>query len=320
MKTLITSTALVLFASAAAAQVSFSGYGRFGLGYQENPGTTALPGGGTVQNEEVRLISRFRLNIDGKAVTDSGVEFSARVRLQADDRPDINEQSGATLNGARFSAVYSGFRLDVGNVAGVFDDSDAYFGVEPGLEEFTGQYAGVDYSFLEYTSTGAGANAVAAYYQTGDFYFGASYDPDVAGGNDRWDVGLQYSFADRYSAFLAYGENETDQSLLVAALTADYDQFSVNLFLGDEDLNLAAGAPETDGLVYGVSGSYDIGAATSLLFSYGSGEGDADAESYALGFDHDLGGGVALRGAVAMQGPKNGNSDFVGDFGVYFKF
>ncbi len=320
MKTLITSTALVLFAGAAAAQVSFSGYGRFGLGYQENPGTTALPGGGTVNSEEVRLISRFRLNIDGKAVTDSGVEFSARVRLQADDNPNINEQRAAALNGARYSVEYAGFRLDVGNVSGVFDDADAYFGVEPGLEEFTGQYVGVDYDFLEYTSTGAGANAVAAFYQTGNFYFGASYDPDLAGSNDRWDVGLLYSFADRYSAYLAYGENEADQSLLVAALTADYDRFSANLFIGDEDLNLAAGAPETDGLVYGVSGSYDVGAVTSLLFSYGSGEGDADTESYALGFDHDLGGGVALRGAVAMQGPKNANSDFVGDLGVYFKF
>ena len=89
MRTLLASSALVLVAGAAAAQVSFSGYGRFGLGYEEDR-----------VSEDTALVSRFRLNIDANAVTDGGVEFSARVRLQADDSPNINEQQGATLNGA----------------------------------------------------------------------------------------------------------------------------------------------------------------------------------------------------------------------------
>ena len=308
MRTLVVSTALVLCAGAAAAQVSFSGYGRFGLGYQENRTT-----------EDVALVSRFRLNIDGKAVTDGGVEFSARVRLQADDSPSVNEQNGATLNGARFSSIYQGFRLDVGNVSGAFDDSDAYFGFEPGLEEFTGQYAGVDYEFLEYDSTGSGSNAVFASYATGPFAVGASYDPDAAGGNDRWDVGASYAF-NNYSVYAAYGENEAEQSLLVFVLGAEFDRFSGNLFIGDEDLNLAAGAPETDGMVYGASLGFDVGAATSILASYGSGDGDADTESYAIGVVHDLGGGVSLRGGIGAEGPKNGSTDVIGDFGVHFNF
>lgn len=309
MRTLLATTALTLVAGAAAAQVSFSGYGRFGLGYQEDR-----------SEEEVALISRFRLNIDAGAVTDGGVEFSARVRLQADDTPSDNEQNSAVLNGARFTTRYEGFEVSVGNVAGVFDNSGAYYGYEPGLENFTGQYAGVDYEILEYDSTGAGSNAVAAYYGIGQFYFGAAYDPDSANGNDRWELGVNYQVTDNYSAYLAYGENESDQSLLVGVLSADFSNWGVNLFVGNEDLNLAAGADETDGLVYGVSASLDVGAATQILVSYGSGEGDDDTESYAAGFVHDLGGGVSLLGGIGVDGAKSGSSDVVGDLGVLFEF
>ena len=69
-----------------------------------------------------------------------------------------------------------------------------------------------------------------------------------------------------------------------------------------------------------MSAAVEVGAATSLLFSYGSGEGDADNESYAAGVVHDLGGGVSLRGGIGVQGPKNGSSDIVGDAGVQFSF
>ena len=92
-KTLIASTILgtLVLADAAAAQVSFSGYGRFGLRYEENynnsTSTVTTPTGGTatVTDEEVALVSRFRLNIDGKAVTDGGVEFF-HLRFQRGER------------------------------------------------------------------------------------------------------------------------------------------------------------------------------------------------------------------------------------------
>ncbi|MBB95754.1 MAG: porin [Rhodobacteraceae bacterium] len=306
MRTLLASSALVLVAGAAAAQVSFSGYGRFGLGYEEDR-----------VSEDTALVSRFRLNIDANAVTDGGVEFSARVRLQADDSPNINEQQGATLNGARFSTIYQGFRLDVGNVSGAFDESGAYFGFEPGLEEFTGQYVGVDYQFLEYTSTGPGANAVAAFYEGENFQVGASYDPDAVGGNDRWDAAFTYYFPQGFSVYVGYGENEADESLLIGVVSAEFDRFAVNGFVGNEEL---AGSPANEGVVYGVSGAMDIGAATQLQVSYGSGDGDADTEAYAAGFIHDLGGGVSLRGGIGASGPKNGDSNLIADLGVRFNF
>lgn len=309
MRILLASTAMVLAAGAASAQVTFSGYGRFGIGYQEDR-----------SSEETALISRFRLNIDGNAVTDGGVKFQARVRLQADDSPDVNEQNSATLNGARYTVEYGGFQVNAGNVSGALDNSDPYFGFEPGLEEFTGQYAGVDYDFLEYDSTGAGSNAVSVVYQQDQFLVMGSYDPDSQNNNDRWDIGVQYTFAGNYTAYVGYAENEDDQNLLVGVLGAEYDQFAFNLFLGNEDLNLAATDPDTDGMVYGVSGAINVGAATQILVSYGSGEGDADTESYAAGFIHDLGGGVSLRGGIGSEGPKDGDSHVIADLGVLFNF
>ena len=337
-KTLITSTALVLLAGAAAAQVSFSGFGRFGIAYDERQTTTGAGADGilgtaddTVEDSEVALVSRFRLNIDGMATTDGGVEFSARVRLQADEVRADNEQGAAGLNGARFSVQYGGFRVDAGNVAGSFDNMPNYYGYEPGLELFTGQYVGVDYNFLAYTSTGRGANAVYASYTAGGFFFGASYDQDIVGlangagviEGDRWDIGAAYTF-NNFTGALTYGENDADQSLVVLTLAADFDRFSGTLFVGDEDMNLAAGAPDIDGTVYGLSLSFDVGAATSILASYGGGEGDSDTEEYGIGFIHDLGGGVSLRGGIGYEesgvAGVNRTDGMVGDFCVLFNF
>lgn len=322
-KTLITSTALVLLAGAAAAQVSFSGYGRFGLGYSENRTGVGAGADGvlgtaddTSEDSAVALVSRFRLNIDGMATTDGGVEFSARVRLQADDNPSQNEQTAAGLNGARFSVAYGGFRVDAGNVAGSFDNMPNYYGFEPGLEAFTGQYVGVDYDFLAYTSTGSGANAVYASYTAGGFFFGASYDQDITFGNDRWDIGAAYTF-NNFTGALSYGENDNDQSLVVLTLAADFDRFSGTAFIGDEDMGTGA---TNDGTVYGLSLSFDVGAATSILASYGSGEGDDDTEGYGIAFIHDLGGGVSLRGGIGQQSVKSADDNVVGDFGVLFNF
>ncbi|MBB95753.1 MAG: porin [Rhodobacteraceae bacterium] len=299
-KTLITSTALVLLAGAAAAQVSFSGYGRFGLGYNEG------------RAEETALVSRLRINIDANAVTDGGVEFSARVRLQADDTPGINEQAAGRLGGARFSVIYGGLRVDAGNVSGAFDNLANYYGNEPGLEAFTGQYVGVDYSFLAFDDNGrVGSNAVYANYAAGGFNFGASYDPDAVGGNDRWDIGASYAF-NNFTAAVAYGENEADQSLVVLTLGADFDRFSGTAFVGDEDLGAGA---TNDGTVYGLSLSFDVGAATSIVASYGDGEGSTDTEGYGIGFIHDLGGGVTLRGGIGSNADNT-----VGDLGVRFNF
>ncbi|UAB88431.1 porin [Ruegeria sp. SCSIO 43209] len=333
-KVLFATTALIATASVAAAEVKFSGYGRFGLGYLEDrTGTVDAIGGGEatgVETDETILVSRFRLNIDGIVETDGGVRFEGRVRLQADEDAGNGEANSAGLNGARFSVIFGGLRVDAGNVAGSFDNLANYYGNEPGLESFIGQYSGVDYDFLAYSSTGSGANAVFFQYAVGDFAFGASYDQRtfadeaVAGADtddaDRWDISATYTFGN-VTAALAYGQTSglgdaDKQSLTVLTLGAEFGDFSGTLFVADDDV----ANDDRNGTAYGLSAAYNLGAATTLTFAYGDGSADDDLQQYGIGAIYDLGGGASLRGGIGNQKRGDGDSQLRADFGAQFNF
>ncbi len=348
-KVLFATTALVATASVAAAEVRFSGYGRFGIGYLEdrtgtvgnfNTGVIVTTTSGATfttttaniqtgaETDETILVSRFRLNIDGVAETDSGVQFSARVRLQADENAGNGEQNQAGLNGARFSVIYEGLRVDAGNISGAFDNLPNYYGNEPGLENFIGQYAGVDYSFTGYSSTGPGANGVFFQYAVGDFAFGASYDQRTFGVNgskqdaDRWDMSVQYSF-ENITAALAYGQTSgldgtsiEKESLTVFTLGGEWGDFGGTLFVADDDVN----NDDLNGTAYGLSLAWNIGAATTLTAAYGGGSADDDTESYGIGAIYDLGGGASLRGGIGQTKVGEGDGRLRADFGAQFNF
>ncbi|NOC47262.1 porin [Ruegeria sp. HKCCD7559] len=347
-KVLFASTALIATAGVAAAEINFSGYGRFGIGYTEDrtatttvtgPGADGLMGtaddvsaSSTAQSDDAILVSRFRLNIDGIAETDGGVRFEGRVRLQADEDSSTGEANSAGLNGARFSVIYGGLRVDAGNVAGSFDNLANYYGNEVGLELFAGQYSGVDYSFLAYSSTGSGANAVFFQYSVGDFSFGASYDQaqvtTVAAGGaastttdaDRWDISATYTF-NNITAALAYGQTDggagSDPSLTVLTLGGEWGDFSGTLFVADDATKVAS----TDGTAWGLSAAYNLGAATTLLFTYGDGNASADLQQVAIGAIYDLGGGASLRGGLGVNDCDScADSTIKADFGAQFNF
>ena len=352
-KVLFASTALIATASVAAADVRFSGYGRFGIGYQEDRSFStsavvrSVTAGGavttttltaSVQGSDTILVSRFRLNIDANVETDGGVEFSGRVRLQADENAATGEANSAGLNGARFSVIYGGLRVDAGNVSGSFDNLANYYGNEPGLESFIGQYSGVDYSFLSYSSTGSGANAVFFQYAVGDFAFGASYDQvdtvtttigtvaggpaltTVTGSGDRWDVSATYSFGN-ITAAVAYGQTDVSgggskPSLAVLTLGGEWGDFSGTLFVADDKTRVSG----TDGTAYGLSLAYNVGAATTITAAYGDGSASNDTRQYGIGAIYDLGGGASLRGGLGRQKRGDEDGQVRADFGAQFNF
>jgi outer membrane protein OmpU len=314
-KILFASTALVATAGVAAADVTFGGYGRFGLRYAEQPaGSTA---------SDTFLESRFRLNIDGTAETDGGVQFSARVRLQADDNGAANTAGTAGLNGARFTTQYEGFRVDVGNIAGVIDNLPNYYGFEPGLTAFNGQYTGVDYAFDAYSSGGAGVNGVFAQYAFGDFAVSASFSPEETGAGEQYGISAQYSGAN-WAVALGYSENDPigagadNSDMLVLTASATFGAFTGVIFVGDESSDLDPTGANFD-TFYGLSVNYEVGAATDVIFSYGDGSATNDTQSIGLGVVQDLGGGVSLKGGIG-QNNTAGVDQMVGDLGVQFNF
>ncbi|APG48605.1 porin [Phaeobacter porticola] len=318
-KILFASTALVATAGVAAADVSFGGYGRFGIGYMEDRALNSS--NPTVDAPDTIIVSRFRLNIDASAETDAGVKFSARVRMQADENADTGEANAAGLNGARFSVEYGGLRVDVGNVAGAIDNLPNYYGNEPGLETFMGQYSGANYDFIGYSSGGAGVNGVYARYAVGDFAVAAAYDQGAPGtDSDRFDIHAAYTFGN-ITAALAYGETDNgaadDSDITVLTLGGTWGAFNGTLIVGDESIAGNVGQSDT---FYGISAAYDVSSATTINFAYGDGSGDGDTRNIGLGVIHDLGGGVSLRGGIGES--KVGNNDGVmrADFGAQFSF
>lgn len=297
-KILFATTALVATAGVAAADVNFGGYGRFGMGYNDGN-----------ENNKTYIESRFRMNIDASAESDGGVGFSARVRMQADD-DGKGEAGKAGLNGANFGITYGGLQVVVGNIAGAIDNMNGYFGAEPGLSNFVGQYSGNDFGFTGYSSTGSGVNGVFLGYEIAGLVLGASYDQDDKQ-DDVWDVAAAYTFADAYTVALGYGKNGVDEDMSVLTFEGAFGNFVGTLMVGDETVADAA----KSGMFYGLSGALSVGAATTITASYGDGEGDADTEQYGLGFIQDLGGGTSLRGGVGKDG-----DDTVADLGVRFNF
>ena len=354
-KLLLVSAGLIATASVAAAEVKFSGLGRFGIGYMEDRSQTitwhaAGPDGvhnteddvtttNSVESDDTVLVSRFRLNMDASAESDGGAVFTARVRIQADENADTGEANVTESNGANFSVTYGGLQVAVGNVGGAFDNLSNYYGNEPGLESFAGQYSGVDYSILGYSTNATGHNAVFFEYEVGNIAVSASYDQqtrvtllaspgrDAKGGiignvsktdGDRWDIGVSYTFGN-ITAAMAHGQTDADgdddPSLTVFTLGGDFGDLSGTLFIAEDNTEVEA----SDGTAYGLSAAYTVGAAT-LQFVYGDGGADDDTQWIGVGARYDLGGGASLRGGIGRQDRDSGEDRMRADFGAHFDF
>lgn len=307
-KILFATSALIATAgmAAAEAEVTFGGYGRFGLVYDE---------GATGTDKETRLEQRFRLNITATTTTDAGVKFEGRVQLETNDDSD----GGATGEGpgaAGFAVSYQGFRLDVGNVSDVFDSGDVIdiFGHGLGLTdlvETNNAFGGNGIDEEGFGEDEIERNVVKVRYAIGDFTVAASYTEDNEAEflPSYYQVGAAYSFGE-HTIGAAYGErdNATDDSYWAVNANGEFGALGYNLLIGDSDV--------VDDLVYGLSLSYDVSSATELRFASSFGGDDANDDAYGIGFRHSLGGGVSLRGGVG----QNIAGDTIADMGVRFDF
>jgi outer membrane protein OmpU len=302
-KVLFATTALVASAGMAAADVSFGGFGRFGILYVENAAN------------ETRIESRFRLNIDASATADNGLEFSARVRMQADD--NANGSAGtAGLNGARFGVAYEGLSVQVGNIGGAIAELPGVFNQSLGLSGLGFDNLAANsaskgfFNWDTYSSTGAGANGVRVGYGMGDFSFIASYsDLTNAGGVERVSLGGAYTF-NGWTASLGWQDSSLD--------TEDRVQFIVSGDLGPASVTFKAADNDGD-QKFVIGGDFEAGAATTISAFFATDEnapGAASGDSYGVGFVHDLGGGTSIRGGVVDRW----NDNVSADLGLQFNF
>ncbi|MEP2530279.1 porin [Shimia sp.] len=302
-KVLFASTALIATAGMAAADVSFGGYGRFGLVYTENA------------TQEAVLDHRFRLTVTGTTETDNGVKFEGRIRWEANDGTaplGTNSAGGASTGAAGFAVSTGGLRLDVGHVSDVFDSGDVlnWGGYGVGYTSFLEQSS--NFSSFDKKGFGAGTTTqqtVKLRYATGDFTVSGSYtldDTTIAGDNDYWQIGAGYSFGDHRVGAM-YGDDGTNGQWALG-VDGSFGDFSYAVLVGDNDV-------ESD-TMYGASGSYAISAATSIQAAVSAGGATATDTAFGIGVKHSLGGGVTLGAGVG----SNSAGNTAADAGVVFNF
>ncbi|MEM6371243.1 MAG: porin [Pseudomonadota bacterium] len=319
-KVLFATTALVASAGMAAAEVSFGGFGRFGLFYQENATGT----------NETRIEQRFRLTITGSTTSDNGLEFEGRIRFQSDYQ-STGASNTAQSSAAGFAVTSGGFRLDVGHVSNVIDSGDVvdYYGYGIGLTSFIEQsskFSNTAVGFGSSQNFSTIAPTIKLRYTAGDFTVSASVTDDAVtqsaslttgvftpgGGNSSYQIGASYSFGD-YTIGAAFGSSETaggtgpDNDEWIINFAGEVGALGFSVIIGDSDA-------QTD-TSYGFSVKYDIGAATEIRFAFSDSGAPGNSDAYGIGFRHSLGGGVSLRGGI---GDNSGIT--TADLGVIFDF
>ncbi|WP_158659296.1 porin [Paracoccus denitrificans] len=319
-KALIASTALLLTAGVAAADVKISGYGRTGVIYYENNAAQDAAG-----LNESRVVSRLRMNIDASSSTDSGVDFGARFRLQWDQGSDDGQ---AQTNAGKLWVSAQGFTVEVGNVDTAFDSNGLIYETELGSYDRSVGFSDVAGAFFAYDSNGYVADQVdrvgiRALYTLGDLKLQASYvDPDQSGLNEvleeefgfsvdyTWNERLELSAA---AAFNGAGIDGNDIYFLGARYAVlDNARIGLNFVdAGDEEDGF-------DGKTIALYGDYTLADGRTNLEAYIA-NNDRDSNetdnAFGIGVNYDLGG---ARLGASLQ--RDYAENVTADFGVRFEF
>ena len=297
-KVLFGTTALVLSAGVAAADVTLNGNGRMGV----------IDGFG---DSDLTFTSRIRFNFAASGETDGGLSFGGS--LASDDSGDAGDSGTIFIEGAfgklTMGDVDGGAKAAVGHVSGV------------GLTGLG------DLNEMTYIANVGQDTPGALYeYSTGDLTFYVSADQPnqtvvlveddpatpadetvIGDTGDAYAVGLSYGFGN-YTVALGYEDNDDfDDGHIIGGVTAGFGDATVKVVYGD-----AGDAGDQ----MSISLDYVFGATTVTAF-YADDEELGGAEGYGIGASYDLGGGASLKGGYAQN--ESSDEDAF-DFGISMSF
>lgn len=207
-KALIASTALILTAGAAAADVTISGYGRTGVIYYEDGVLTGFDRERDRAGNDTQVISRLRMNIDASTSTDQGVDFGARFRLQWDQNNGSRGDAGA-VNAGKLFVTSSGLTVEVGNVDTALDSAGLAYASELGSYDRSvgGNALGAFYAYESSPYSNVNRSGIAATYAVDNLEVRFSYvDPDQTG--LREDTSIHGDVKEEFSFSVDYTWNE----------------------------------------------------------------------------------------------------------------
>jgi len=303
-KVLFATTALVLSAGVAAAEVSISGNGRMGVTYN---------------GSDWNFSSRARVGFTLSGQTDGGLEFGGSFR--ADQAGDSIASNGAAY-GMEGSVYISGAfgKIEMGDVVSA---PEALFGDLPeiGYTDLATSGAGLD-NDIPYLTLDNGQQSNLLYtYTAGAFSVAASMadgftDQTSVAQNQGFAVAGAYTFGN-YTVGLGYEDLELaaggKMTQVELAGVATFGTTSLKAYYASgDDLNPVDQA-------YGLGVSSVFGATTVMGYvQKAEFVAGTDVTWYGLGASYDLGGGAAITGGIADD--DIAGSDPVADLGVTFKF
>jgi outer membrane protein OmpU len=320
-KILLTSTAFVATASVAAADVTLSGSGRFGIVYDSSQNAAG--------KSKTKVERRMTINIDASGSTDAGFDFGGRIRLRSDE--------GDTAGAAGSSNVWIGndaFRLTVGNTDGALVNRIAYFDGSVGLTGLQDAEASLNIGTSQfllntYSSRGNAGDVVRLDFNFGNI--GVSLSGDSTGDNlnngSERAIALSYDFGGWVVA-AGYAKNANNSA--TAAGEQDLWSVSVAGSINEFDVNIGYTDIETVGSKVSLAGSYNFGdtavtafvaktsedVTTALAATSSAGISSLGSETeYGIGFTHSLG-GATLAGGIS----RNYTKETMADLGIRFSF
>ncbi|WP_282603788.1 porin [Paracoccus sp. PARArs4] len=300
-KALFASTALVLTAGVAAADVTISGYGRTAVLYDEGA------------DQETFVQSRVRLNIHGTTSTDQGVDFGARFRVQWDQ----GDEGVDSVAPGQIYVTSNGLTVAVGNVGTAFDNAGLLYESEVGLiSRSFGNPAGDFYAYESKSYADGDQLGLAVEYSVDALTARFSYvDPDQLddSATEEFGVSVDYQWNDIALSAAAVkdgaGVEDNDQYFVGAYYTMPGTENGVGLNYLDN------GDDAGDTIV--LYGDYVVAPMTtvSAYVSNNDADGNETDNAFGIGAKYDLG-GAYLAGSLE----RGYDEEVRGDFGVRFDF
>ena len=305
-KILLATSALVMVAGAASAEVALSGSARMGLTYAD-----------TAAGSTTAFSSRVRIVFTASGETGTGLSFGASMRADqaggngaatyvapgpdglpgtADDVVSTAGSTGTT-NGDSTVFISGAFgKLTMGDVGGAAD-------------ALVGQVSGVGYgpndSLQEIGFVGTTKTAAYYEYSAGAVTFGLGAGQIETG--DELSVAVKYA-TDAFSVALGYETSDAVDALHLGG-SATFGAATLKARITDSDDNAD--------LQWATSVDYAIDATTITAFY--TDFGDTDTQHYGLGASYDLGGGATVAGGIVQQDAAGVDATFA-DVGLKFSF
>ncbi len=339
-KALIASTALVMTAGIAAADVTISGYGRTGVIYYEDG---VLTGG----NNDSQVISRLRMNVDAASSTDQGVDFGARFRMQWDQNSG-SRGDGGVVNAGKLWITSTGLTVEIGNADTALDSAGLLYASELGSYDRSvgGNALGAFFAYESSKYRNVNRLGIGLKYSVDNLTVRASYvDPDQSGAFEDpdlfGDVKEEYSFSADYTwndrlelsggAAINGAGNDGHDVYFVGARYAVMENARIGLnYYDNGDAGAPIGLSSSDAAFDPLND--DLGKTVTLYGDYSLADGLTNIEAYiahndgdwaaketdntfGIGVNYDLGG---ARLGASLQ--RDYQERVTADMGVRFEF